>query len=430
MPSPGGLRRKIWVAFILQMTAISFAAVLGVYAAATVIEDVLVKRILWHDAEYFRDRSVKDPATEPPDTYFVRGYLQKPGTSADAVPAQYRGLAPGYHHAGSGHSDVVYVSDSDAGRLYLSIDAARTHHLVLAFGMALCGVIIVIVYLTTWMTYRASRSALSPIIALANAVRDWDPKHPDLDALLPENLPVRADGDVESLALALHGFATRLEEFVERERAFTRDASHELRTPLTVIKASADMLLDEDVSPFTQRAAERILHSVRDMESLIESFLILARESDSGLPEEEFSVNDSVHEEIERAQPLCEGKPVHIVREERARLALYSSPRAFSVLIGNLIRNACQYTERGRVTVSVETDRVVVRDTGVGMSEEEQARAFVSFFRGGQGRGSGHGIGLTIVKRLADRCGWEVGMSSEQGVGTTVSIIFPDTQRM
>ena len=142
------------------------------------------------------------------------------------------------------------------------------------------------------------------------------------------------------------------------------------------------------------------------------------------------SVNDLVHDEIERAHPLCEGKPVHILREERAQLALYSSPRALRVLIGNLIRNACQYTERGRVTVSVEADRVVVRDTGVGMNEEEQARAFVSFFRGDQGRGSGHGIGLTIVKRIADRLGWEVALSSQHGVGTTVSVLFPDTQRM
>jgi signal transduction histidine kinase len=430
MPNTSGLRRKIWVAFILQMTAISFAAVLGVYAAATVIEDVLVKRILLHDADYFFDRLAKEPSTQPPDTYFVRGYLQKGSSDPSKVPEPYRGLGPGYHHNGPERSDVVYVADGPTGRLYLSIDASRTHHLVLVFGMALCGLIIVIVYLTTWMTYRASRSALSPVIALANAVRDWDPKHPDLDALLPENLPVRADGDVESLAYALHGFATRLEEFVERERAFTRDASHELRTPLTVIKASADMMLDDDVPPFTQRAAERILRSVRDMESLIESFLILARESDAALPEEEFSVNESVLEEIEHAHPLCEGKPVHIIRDERADLALYSSHRAFSVLIGNLIRNACQYTERGRVTVIVEADRVIVRDTGVGMSEEEQKRAFVSFFRGDQGRGSGHGIGLTIVKRLADRFGWEVGMSSQQGVGTTVSVVFPDTQRM
>ena len=412
------------------MTAISFAAVLGVYAAATVIEDVLVRRILTHDAEYFLDKLETDPSIAPPDTYFVQGFLEKPGADASATPEHFRGLGPGYHRGGGDRREAIYVADSPAGRLYLGIDATRTHRLVLAFGMALCGIIIVIVYLTTWMTYRASRTALSPVIALANTVRDWDPKRPDLDALLPENLPVRADGDVESLALALHAFATRLEEFVERERAFTRDASHELRTPLTVIKASADMLLEDDVPPFAQRSAQRIIRSVRDMESLIESFLILARESDSGLPEEDFSVNDAVREEVERAQPLCEGKPVSIMREERADLMLYSSPRAFRILIGNLVRNACQYTERGRVTISVEADRVVVRDTGVGLSEDEQKRAFVSFFRGDQGRGSGHGIGLTIVKRLADRFGWEVGMSSELGVGTTVSVVFPDTQRL
>jgi signal transduction histidine kinase len=430
MPNPGGLRRKIWVAFILQMIAISFAAVLGVYAAATVIEDVLAKRVLRHDADYFLDQLAADPSAPAPDTYFVRGYLQRSGTDPADVPARFRGLGPGFHRRGGQQSDVIYVADSPAGRVYVGLDASRTHTLVLLSGLVLCGIIIAIVYLTTWMTYRASRRALSPVIALANAVRDWDPKHPDLDALLPENLPVRADGDVESLAYALHGFAARLEEFVERERAFTRDASHELRTPLTVIKASADMLLEDDVEPYTQRAAQRILRAVRDMESLMESFLILARESEGGLPEEEFSINDAVREQIEQAQPLCKGKPVHILREERAELVLYSSARAFGVLIGNLIRNACQYTERGRVTVTVQDDRVIVRDTGVGMSAEEQKRAFVSFFRGDQGRGNGHGIGLTIVKRLADRFGWEVSMSSEQGVGTTVTVVFPDTQRL
>jgi len=70
MPSSSGLRRKIWVAFILQMTAISFAAILGVYAAATVIEDVLVKRVLHHDADYFLDRLAEDPAT--PSTSPIR----------------------------------------------------------------------------------------------------------------------------------------------------------------------------------------------------------------------------------------------------------------------------------------------------------------------------------------------------------------------
>jgi signal transduction histidine kinase len=310
MPDTSGLRRKIWIAFILQMAAISFAAVLGVYATATIVEDVIVRRILRNDAEHYLDRAAADPSLAPPDTYFVHGYLARPGSAEAGVPELYRGLAPGYYRRGPNQAEIVYVADSAAGRLYLSFDASHTHRPILVFGSVLCVIIIVLVYLTTWMTYRASRSALSPVIALANAVRGWDPKHPDLDALLPENLPVRADGDVESLAYALHGFATRLEEFVERERAFTRDASHELRTPLTVIKGSADMLLDDDESPpFVRRTAERVLRAVRDMESLIESFLILARESESGLPEVEFSVNDVVYDEIERAQPLCEASP-------------------------------------------------------------------------------------------------------------------------
>ncbi len=431
MPSPGGLRRKIWVAFIVQMTAISFAAVIGVYAAATVIEDVLVKRILSHDAAYYLALVAKDPAIPPPDTYFVRGYLQKPGTSADAVPPTYRGLALGYHYSGPLRSDVVYVTDSDAGRLYLSIDAARTHSLVLTFAMVLCGLIIVIVYLTTWMTYRASRSALSPVIALANAVRDWDPRHPDLDALLPENLPVRADGDVESLAYALHGFATRLEEFVERERAFTRDASHELRTPLTVIKASADMLHRRRRAAVHQ--ARRRAHPARGARHGIADRIvpdprarIRKRAARGGIQRQ----RSRARRDRARASALRRKTRAHPARGTRASWRCIPRRERFRVLIGNLIRNACQYTERGRVTVSVEADRVVVRDTGVGMNEEEQARAFVSFFRGEQGRGSGHGIGLTIVKRIADRLGWEVALSSQHGVGTTVSVLFPDTQRL
>src|SRR3954468_19526294 len=100
MPNRSGLRRKIWVAFMLQMTAISFAAVLGVYAAATVIEDVLVKRVLQRDTDYFLDRLARDAATPTPDTYFLRGYLEKRGSDAALVPMQYRGLDPGYHHGG------------------------------------------------------------------------------------------------------------------------------------------------------------------------------------------------------------------------------------------------------------------------------------------------------------------------------------------
>jgi len=287
--------------------------------------------------------------------------------------------------------------------------------------------VLIIIYITTWLTYRASRRALSPVIALAKVVRDWDPKQPNLAALDP-GTSQNHDGDVETLARALHGFASRIEDFVERERNFTRDASHELRSPLTVIKVAAEVLQEEELSPFAHRTLARIERSARDMEALMEALLLLARESDTGLPEEEFLANDIAREEVERAQPLVAGRPIDLRIEEEGSFLLNASPRVFAVMVGNLVRNACLYTEYGEVCVSVGNDFVQVQDSGIGMSDEEVAQAFQAYFRGGRSQRGGHGVGLTIVKRLSDRFAWPVEIASELGIGTTVTIRFPLAQ--
>jgi signal transduction histidine kinase len=286
-------------------------------------------------------------------------------------------------------------------------------------------VVLLIIYITTWLTYRASRRALSPVIALAKVVRDWDPKRPDLHALDPRSLSGDPDGDVETLAGALHSFASRIEEFVERERNFTRDASHELRSPLTVIKIAADVLLEDELEPFTRRAIVRIKRSVSDMEAMIEAFLILARESDAALPEEDFVVNDAVREEIERAQPLLEGKPVTLTLDEQTAFVLHGPPKVFAAMVSNLIRNACLYTEAGNVRVVVGADFVSVRDSGIGMTADELAHVFQPYYRGNRSTRGGHGVGLTLVRRLSDRFRWPIELHSRLGTGTTATIRFP-----
>jgi signal transduction histidine kinase len=94
-------------------------------------------------------------------------------------------------------------------------------------------------------------------------------------------------------------------------------------------------------------------------------------------------------------------------------------------MVGNLIRNACLYTEHGNVTVEVESDRVRVIDTGSGMSEEDLERAFQPFYRGSRTGGKGHGIGLAIVRRIADRYAWRVMLESAPGKGTIATAHFP-----
>lgn len=424
------ISHRFWVMFSLLVAAISVVTALGVYAAASSSRQAIARQELQREALYYQSQLARDPATPLPDTWQIRGFRQAPGQPDSAVPPNLRGLAPGYHliRQTDGVRDAVLVQDTPRGRLYLVFNNDRPNRVVMLFGLIPVVLVVLIIYFATWLTYRASRKALSPVVELARVVRGWNPDHPEPESLAPGQLPAAADSDVEVLVGALYNFANRLEAFVERERNFTRDASHELRTPLTVIKVAADVLADEPMSPFAQRSLARIRRSVREMEALIEAFLVLARESDTGLRSEDFLANDVVESEVVRYRELLAGKPVELRFVEHARFALHAPPRVFAVMIGNLIRNACLYTEQGSVTVEVESDKVLVRDTGSGMGEEDLERAFQAFYRGSRTGSRGHGIGLAIVRRIADRYGWVVTLESTAGEGTTATAHFPGAQ--
>lgn len=423
-----GLRAKIGVAFILQAAAIFCGTVLGVYGAAAVLEDVLMKRALREETAHYVQLLERNPMHPTPDTHNMKGYLQRPGDTDEVVPPELRGLDLGYHvlRQGGGRA-LVYVSDSTPGRLFLVIDQAHIGQLALFFGLVPLTLVLLFIYLATWLTYRLSRRAISPVIWLANEVRSWDPKNPDFSALAPDKVPPDIEGETLLLSEAIYGFGKRIGEFVERERNFTRDASHELRTPLTVIKMASEVLIsDGQLDDYALRNAQRIVRSARDMEALIEAFLLMAREAENALPADDFAVNSIVRDEIERAEALVVDKPVKLELIERAQFCLHAPSKVVAILIGNLIRNAVAYTDAGHVRVTVELGVVTVEDTGVGMSAEDLKQIFQPFFRAQHGRRGGHGVGLTIVKRLSDRFRWPIEYQSEPGKGTSVRVRFPD----
>ena len=426
MTERSGLRRKIWVAFILQAAAISFAAVLGVYGASAVLKHVLIQHALQEEAGYFWGRRDDNPAAIVPDTYNMNGYLVRAG-DVSVLPGPLQALPVGFHSLPRAQGGSLVMVEERAGmRLYLLFKQEQVDALAFWFGMAPLALVLVVVYLIAWTTYRTSKRVVSPVIWLANQVRHWDPKHPDATALKPENLPVDVEGETLTLASSLHDFASRIGSFVEREHNFTRDASHELRTPLTVIRVAGDMMEgDESLSPMARRSLKRIKSAGRDMEALIEAFLILAREGDTGLPDDDFSVGAVACEELEKSRPLLAGKPVELELHHEADLQLHAPARVLSVMLGNLLRNACHYTEQGKVVVTVRRDSVQVTDSGVGMRPDELARVFEPFYRAGDGRKDGQGIGLSIVRRLSERYGWPVRLESEPGKGTTATISFP-----
>lgn len=419
MPPSRGIGARLGRAFLVQGAFIGVAALVGVFIAGLLLEGLLIRQALRDEAGHFWIHRAAQPDFPLPSTRNLTGYMGD-------VPAPLRPLGPGYHPWQQGDVEfLVYVTERGGQRLYLAFDRSGVGRLATYYGLAPLAIVLLLLYLSTWLGYRLSQRALSPVIALAREVRQLDPKSPDPAAFAPERVAGRADDEIRELADALAWFAQRLNELVERERNFTRDASHELRSPLTVIRTSAESLLDDaGLGDAGRRAAERIRRAARDMEELTASFLLLARETEDGLPAEAVSVNEVVATELDRARPLAEGRPVELELRSECRLVVQAPEKVLSVLVGNLLRNAVAYTERGRVRVAIDARGVEIEDTGVGLPPE-RARDLRRPFVRGASRHPGHGVGLTIVHRLSDRFGWPIAIDSEPGRGTRVRVDFP-----
>ncbi len=420
MAHANGVRARLGRAFLLQTVFIGLAAVISVFLANVLLEDVLIRQALRDEASFFWERQAADPAHVLPATLNLTGYLGN-------APAELATLAPGFHERNdTARPTVVYVTENAGRRLTLVFDRGGVAKLVTLFGLLPLAFVLLVLYLTTWLAFRASRRAFSPVIALARQVRELDPTARDPVRFDRLRLPPTADDEVRELADALGRYSDRLADFVARERQFTRDASHELRSPLTVVKISSELLLaDEPLTDAGRRAAERIRRAAGDMDELTNAFLLLARQDEVGLPASSVCINDVVAEELARAQLAAEGKPVTSSFTENARLQVDAPERVLAILVGNLLRNAFSYTDQGEVGVSIESNKVVIRDTGVGIAPEQLAELYRPFMRGESAQRGGHGVGLSIVRRLSDRFGWPVHIESQPGVGTRVEITFP-----
>lgn len=420
--SDHGLTRRLGRELLRQAFYISVAVLGSMFVAGTLMEDVLIEQALEGEAEYYWNRVQQQDVRDLPDTQNLTIY--RAGV-ADGIPAEFAGLEPGFHSLEDPRDIIIHVSDRGDDRIVLVFEAEQVDELVFLFGFVPLALALIVIYLSTYLAYRVSRRAVSPVVRLAGAVQALDPSAPNPEQLRADP-DIKTDEEIRVLAGALEDLVIRISEFAERERRFTRDASHELRTPLTVIKMAADRLAaDTDLSDKSGEYLQRIRSSVEDMEHLTKAFLLLARETDQGLARTWVSVNEVAAAELDRARLIVGNDRVSAQVEQDNGLLVFAPEKIVESVIGNLLRNAVAYTEQGRVLVHICGDRVTIEDSGPGMEPtqvEEAFKPFVSRQRGG------FGVGLTIVRRLTDRFGWAVEVDSEPGRGTRVSVTFPDSR--
>lgn len=419
-----GISQQLWQAFLIQAGLISLVAILSVFAARFVVGDILIKRALHEEASHFWQLYQQDNNIHRPNTYNLSGYLGQ----LDQLPGYLVDLQPGFHKLKTSDDtlSIVYITDNFDRRLYLVFDNRQVGNLALLFGMLPLTIILIVIYLSNWIAYRFSSRAVSPVIKLARELETLDPASEEFSVKLKESLSHNSNREVTTLSAALYGLSDRIASFLERERNFTRDASHELRSPITVIKMASELLLnDEALNEKGRKQAERIKRNAEDMEELIETLLLLARESDNVLSADPVNVNDIVSEEIERADNLLQDKHVKINFQPENQLAVIASDKVLSVMIGNIIRNAFSYTDEGEVSITIKGTSLTIVDSGIGIPDNEMPDLFRPFQRGKHKQRGGYGVGLTIVKMLSDRFNWPINIESQINQGTRVTIAFP-----
>ena len=218
---------------------------------------------------------------------------------------------------------------------------------------------------------------------------------------------------------------------------FVSSVSHELRTPLTSILGYLEMALDSLSDPevpaeriaghleVAQRNGDRLLQLVSDL---------LATAGGSGtitpLP---LPLAELVDDRLQAAGPRARAAQVQLVNEVPPVLSVYADPNRLCQVLDNLLSNAVKYTpDGGTVTVrgAADENRTVfsVADTGLGMSEEEQAGLFTRFFRTEAVRRAGipgAGLGMAISKGIVEAHGGEITVQSTPGEGTVFTVSLP-----
>jgi len=216
MAAVSGVRTRLSRAFMLQAAFIGIAAIVSVFLANVMLEGVLIRQALRDEADFYWARRDADPAHPLPATLNLTGYI-------DGGPREVVALPRGFHDWNDGaRRNVVYVSEHAGKRLVLVFDRGGVARLATLFGLLPLALVLLVLYLSTWLAFRASRRAFSPVIALARQVRELDPSAAEPGRFDRTRLP-STDDEVQELADALARYSERLGEFIARETPKWRD---------------------------------------------------------------------------------------------------------------------------------------------------------------------------------------------------------------
>ena len=321
----------------------------------------------------------------------------------------------------------LYLADNNGGVWLRGITSADNNfsaaRVITILALIILPVLVVITAVIGWLIARHAFKPVRQITDTVDAINDGD----DLSARIGLH---RGRDEIHRLAATFDSMFDRLELSFNAEKRFASDASHELRTPVSIILAECEYArANAQTVEDYQESLDVVERQGRRMSGLINQLLNITR-MDQGTQaisreEADFSeLVDVVTDEAVRAS----GKDFTVEKHIEPGVTANIDVGLMSRLVQNLVENACKYTpDGGKITVSLHAAggraTLTVSDTGIGIAKRDLGHIWERFWQADSSRGvdRGSGLGLAMVKQIADAHGGKLSVESEPGQGSSFS---------
>lgn len=409
------LQFRVTFALALFVAIVISAMLLALFTINGRLKTELLNAIVAHEMSELVDDYPTEGNSAIPHSANLIGYVVAP-SERNQLPEALRGLGPDVDGVTLTYDDHTYrVGTQQIGpkQAYLAYDITAIENRESMFKLVAIAAALLVLALAVPLGAWIARISLKPINALADHVASLQPG-PRTTRLGQQF----EHYEVGVIARAFDRFMSRLEEFVERERSFTADASHELRTPLAVIQGAVEVL-QQNPQLAGSGPLTRIDRASNQMAELIEALLFLARDEQPELDgaNPTCQADQVVNEVVDAYRPLMTKKQAEIGTLDACEVR---APRiALVIAFGNLLRNAIRHGG-DEIRITLADHRLIVTDNGTGMNSDVLEHAFDRGYR--YGPGAGLGLGLYLVKRIADRYHWRIRVASRPNEGTRIEL--------
>ncbi|MBI6617942.1 sensor histidine kinase N-terminal domain-containing protein [Pseudomonas corrugata] len=269
---------------------------------------------------------------------------------------------------------------------------------------------------------------LKPLVDMAAKLRARHPGSLEPLQLMP--LPT----ELEPMQAALNRVLAQIQEVMGRERRFIADAAHEMRTPLAVLRVHAQNLMEAGSEQNRRESLEHLLAGVDRTTRLVNQLLTMARLEPQGTAEAP-ALNDlaaTVRASLVQMTPWLLSKGLEPVLDVSDDIGLVRvDPVAIDIALNNLVTNAANFSPaNGTITIRLRRKgdqcELCVEDQGPGIDEAERERLFERFYSRGNDQGAG--LGLTIVRTIADRLGGQIRLENRPEGGLCATLEMGDVQ--